>query len=122
MAIGVKRSVRKPKRDKEAPVYVLNLYITGQTPRSTASIRNLARFCEENLDGKFELKVIDIYQQPRLAKEAQIIAAPTLVKTTPPPLRRLVGDLSNETRVRAGLDIEVTCGQRGRKTHVRGKT
>src|ERR1700688_2501911 len=87
-------------------LYSLRLYITGQTPRSSASVRNLRKVCDEYLEGRFELEVIDVYQRPELAKEAQIIAAPTLVKRLPLPLRRLVGDLSNERQVLLGLDIK----------------
>ena len=87
-------------------MYRLRLYVTGQTPRSLASVRNLRHLCEEYLNGRFELDVIDIYQQPEMASEAQIIAAPTLVKQLPLPLRRLVGDLSNEQRVLMALDLK----------------
>jgi circadian clock protein KaiB len=87
-------------------MYSLRLYITGQTPRSSASIRNLRKVCDEYLEGRFELEVIDVYQRPELAREAQIIAAPTLVKRLPLPLRRLVGDLSNERQVLLGLDLK----------------
>ncbi|HVA72898.1 MAG TPA: circadian clock KaiB family protein [Candidatus Limnocylindrales bacterium] len=102
-----KRKGKRPAKKPGAPVvYVLRLYITGHTPRSDASVRNLQEFCEKYLADKFELHVIDIYQQPELAKEGQIIAAPTLVKTLPLPLRRLVGDLSNQQQVMRGLDIK----------------
>ena len=93
---------------REAPkqMYSLRLYITGQTPRSAGSVQNLKQVCDQYLAGHFELEVIDIYQQPELAQEAQIIAAPTLVKRLPLPLRRLVGDLSNRRRVLLGLDLK----------------
>jgi circadian clock protein KaiB len=87
-------------------MYTLRLYITGQTPRSVSSIRNLRTVCDKYLTGRFELQVIDIYQQPELAKEAEIIAAPTLVKRLPLPLRKLVGDLSDEQKVLVGLDLK----------------
>jgi circadian clock protein KaiB len=87
-------------------MYTLRLYITGQTPRSVASIRNLRSVCDKYLTGRFELQVIDIYQQPELAKEGEIIAAPTLVKRLPLPLRKLVGDLSDEQKVLLGLDLK----------------
>jgi circadian clock protein KaiB len=86
-------------------MYSLRLYITGQTPRSAASIRNLREVCDEFLEERFELKVIDLYQQPELAKEAQVVAAPTLIKKLPLPLRRLVGDPSNKNEVLLGLDL-----------------
>ncbi len=85
--------------------YVLRLYITGSTPRSAAAITNIRHLCEEHLKGHYDLEVIDIYQQPVLAQDEQIIAAPTLIKKLPIPLRKLVGDLSDESRVLVGLDI-----------------
>lgn len=92
-------------QDELLPMYSLRLYITGQTPRSAGSVQNLKNVCDQYLAGHFELEVIDIYQQPELAQKAQIIAAPTLVKSLPLPLRRLVGDLSNRRRVLMGLDL-----------------
>ena len=99
-----RRNARKT-RDKRV-VYSLRLYITGQTPRSENSIRNLREVCDEFLEGRFELEVIDLYRRPELAREAQVVAAPTLVKRLPLPLRRLVGDLSNKSEVLLGLDIK----------------
>jgi circadian clock protein KaiB len=87
--------------------YLLRLFVTGQTPRSVKSIENLKRLCERYLKGRYELEVIDIYQQPGLASENQIIAAPTLIKKLPLPLRRLVGDFSNHDRVVVGLDLKI---------------
>jgi len=85
--------------------YLLRLYITGITPRSTLAIQNVKKICEENLKGRYELEVIDIYQQPELAHDAQIIAAPTLIKKLPLPLRKLIGDMSNKERILVGLDL-----------------
>lgn len=85
--------------------YLLRLYVTGMTPRSTEAIAQIKAICEEYLQGRYELEVIDIYQQPTLAKGEQIIATPTLIKKLPAPLRRLVGDLSNKQRVLLGLDL-----------------
>lgn len=85
----------------------MRLFVTGQTPRSVRSIDNLKRLCERHLKGRYELEVVDIYQQPDLATENQIIAAPTLIKRLPLPLRRLVGDFSNQDRVVVGLDLRV---------------
>ena len=85
--------------------YVLRLYVTGLTPRSTRAIENVRAICEAHLQGRYELEVIDIYQQPVLAKGEQIVAAPTLIKQLPAPLRRIIGDLSNRDRVLVGLDI-----------------
>lgn len=85
--------------------YVLRLFITGMTPNSQKAIENIKKICEEYLAGRYELQIIDIYQQPALAKEEQIIAAPTLIKSLPAPLKRLVGDMSNTEKVLMGLDI-----------------
>jgi circadian clock protein KaiB len=85
---------------------VLRLYLTGQTPRSVRAVENLSRFCGRFLKDRFQLEVIDIYQQPALAKEGQIIAAPTVIKAEPLPVRRLVGDFSDEQRVVSGLDLD----------------
>ncbi len=104
-----RRRRAKPKRTKRAAIrYILRLYVTGQTPRSLRSIENLRKLCEKYLKGQFDLEVIDIYQQPALAAEGQIIAAPTLIKTMPLPLRRLVGDFSDQDRVVLGLDLKTT--------------
>ena len=85
--------------------YILKLYITGMTPRSMAAVENIRKICEEYLKDRCELEVIDIYQQPTLAKGEQIIAAPTLIKKLPMPLRRLIGDMSKTDRVLLGLDL-----------------
>ena len=85
--------------------YVLRLYVTGLTPNSTRAIANIKALCETYLEGRYDLRIIDIYQKPALAKGEQIIAAPTLIKKLPLPLRRLVGDLSKEDRVLFGLDL-----------------
>lgn len=85
--------------------YVLRLYVTGSTPRSTLAIRNLKAVCEQHLRGRYKLEVIDVYQRPALAKDEQIVATPTLIKVLPTPLRRLIGDLSSEERVLLGLDL-----------------
>lgn len=87
--------------------YSLRLYITGQTPRSAASIRNIREVCDEFLEGRVELEVIDLYQRPELAKEAEVVATPTLIKELPLPMKRLVGDLSNKKKVLLGLDLKV---------------
>jgi circadian clock protein KaiB len=86
--------------------YVLRLYVTGMTPRSTAAFSSIKSICEKYLHGRYDLQVIDIYQQPSLARDEQIIAAPTLVKRLPAPERRLVGNLSQEDRVLAGLGLQ----------------
>jgi len=85
--------------------YILRLYVTGMTPRSAQAIKNLRAICDEYLDRHYDLEVIDIYQQPALTKGEQIVAAPTLIKRLPLPMRRLVGDMSNRERVLLGLDL-----------------
>ena len=85
--------------------YVLRLYVTGMTPRSARAVKNLRAICDEYLDGRYDLEVIDIYQQPFLTNGEQIIAAPTLIKKLPLPMRRSHGDLSNRERVLLGLDL-----------------
>jgi len=87
--------------------YFLRLYVTVLTPRSRAAIENIKRICEENLKDRFDLEVIDIYQQPTLARAEQIIAAPTLIKKLPLPLRKLIGDMSNTERILLGLDLHI---------------
>jgi circadian clock protein KaiB len=91
--------------DKSPDKYMLSLYITGTTSRSVLAISNLKKICEEYLEGKYELEVIDLYQKPYLAKEEQILAAPTLIKKLPLPFRRIIGDMSNEEKVLIGLDL-----------------
>ena len=86
--------------------YVLNLYVTGMRPRSQRAIDNIRRLCEEHLSGRYELKIIDIYQQPTLAADAQILAAPTLVKTLPLPLRKVIGDMSDKGHVLIALGVK----------------
>ena len=85
--------------------YILKLYVTGLTSKSARAIENLQLFCEKHLAGRYELQVIDVYQQPEQTRSEQIDAIPTLIKKLPLPLRRLIGDMSDEERVLVGLDI-----------------
>src|ERR1700753_1957660 len=85
--------------------YILRLYVAGMTSRSTRAVENVRAFCEKHLEGRYDLQVIDVYQQPALAKTEQLSAAPTLIKKLPLPLRRLIGDMSNEERILVGLDL-----------------
>ncbi len=85
--------------------YVLRLYVTGMTPKSRRAIENVQQICEEHLGRRYQLAILDIYQQPIFAREGQIVAAPTLVKELPPPLRRFIGDMSHTERLLAGLDV-----------------
>ena len=83
----------------------LRLYVAGQTPRSLAAIANLKSFCEEHLAGRYKIEVIDLVETPRLARDHQILAIPTLVRKLPLPVRKIIGDLSNSERVLVGLDL-----------------
>ena len=94
-----------PVVDAEDEVYLLRLYITGMTSRSARAIENIRAVCEEHLKDRYELQIIDVYQQPALAKDEQIIASPTLIKRSPLPLRRVIGDLSNTDRLLTSLDL-----------------
>jgi circadian clock protein KaiB len=85
--------------------YILKLYITGTTPRSMKAIVNIRKICEEHLQGRYDLEVVDISQNPTLAEGEQIIAAPTLIKHLPLPLRRFIGDMSQTERILLGLDL-----------------
>ena len=85
--------------------YVLRLFITGHTEKSRRAVRNITRLCEHHLNGAYELEVIDVYQQPELAIEHQLVAAPTLFKVLPLPPRKMIGDMSDTGRVLAGLGI-----------------
>jgi len=89
--------------------YVLRLYVTGMTPRSQQAIAAIKTICEKHLKGRYDLEVIDIYQQPALTKGEQIIAAPTLIKKLPLPMRRIIGDMSDRERVLLGLDLVQAC-------------
>jgi circadian clock protein KaiB len=94
-------AVSREKRQK----YLLRLYVAGTTPRSQEAIRAVTALCEQHLAGRYELEVVDIYQQPTLAKGEQIIAAPTLIKRLPEPLRRFIGSMANKEKILVGLDL-----------------
>ncbi len=83
----------------------LRLYITGQTSKSRVAIANMHRICEEDLNGQYELDIVDVLERPQLAENEKILATPTLIKVVPPPLRRIIGDLSNKEQVLLGLDL-----------------
>ena len=90
------------------PQYVLRLFVAGMTPRSQRAIANLRRICDEQLAGRVDLSTIDIFQQPHLAEKHQVVAAPTLLRLEPLPVKRLIGDLSDEARVLSGLDLPIS--------------
>jgi len=95
----MKRKLRRPAH------YVLRLYVTGTTGRSVHAIQRVKRVCDEHLAGRYELEVIDLYKNLPLARKDDVIAVPTLIKRQPLPLRRMIGDMSDEARLLAGLDI-----------------
>jgi circadian clock protein KaiB len=95
-------TIKKSRNEK----YLLRLYVSGSTPKSAGAIENIKKICEEYLQGRYELEVIDLYKKPGLAQGEQIIAAPTLVKRLPEPLKRIIGDLSDTERVLVGLDLK----------------
>ena len=100
---------KKPTATRKTPAkYLLRLYVTGTTGKSMRAIQNVRRICEEHLQGVYDLEIVDIYKNLPLARGDQIIAAPTLIKRLPIPLRRLIGDMSDEQRVLVGLDVRRT--------------
>ena len=92
---------QKPENDR----WQLRLYVAGQTPKSITALANLKRLCETHLAGRYEIEVIDLLKNPRLAAGDQILAVPTLVRKLPTPVKKIIGDLSNEVRVLVGLDL-----------------
>ncbi len=101
------RLPKKPaKARKTKPPYVLRLYVAGRTPRCVAAFANLKKICEEHLAGQYQIEVIDLLENPRLAQGDQILAIPTLVRKLPEPVRKIIGDLSNTERVLVGLDLQ----------------
>jgi circadian clock protein KaiB len=98
-------ALEKAAEEAQQERYVLRLYVAGITPRSEQAIRTVTAICEEHLEGRYELEVIDIYQQPALAKGEQIIAAPTLVKKLPAPLRKFIGSMADREKILVGLDL-----------------
>jgi circadian clock protein KaiB len=91
----------KPTKD----AWELRLYVAGQTPKSLAAFANLKKICEEHLKGKYHIEVVDLLKNPQLASGDQILAIPTLVRKLPPPIKKIIGDLSNTLRVLVGLDV-----------------
>ena len=90
----------------EPEFWDLRLYVAGQTPKSVTALANLKKFCEEHLAGKYRIEVVDLLQNPKLARSDQILAIPTLVRRVPAPMRRIIGDLSNRERVLVGFDLQ----------------
>jgi len=100
-----KKKSAKSKRNGDSPIWDLRLYIAGQTPKSLTAFSNLKRICEENLQGKYHIEVVDLAKNPELARTDQILAIPTLVRKLPPPIRKIIGDLSNKEKVLLGFGL-----------------
>ena len=100
--------VRTKTSRSSSTKYVLCLYVAGETSKSVSALANLKKICDEHLDGQYRIKVIDLLKNPRLARDHQILALPTLVRQLPSPVRKIIGDLSNTERVLVGLDIKAS--------------
>ena len=107
-------SSNEVKATREASEWVLRLYVAGQTRNSIKAFANLRRICEEHLEGRHRIELIDLLEDPQLAKEHQILAVPTLVRRVPPPVKKIIGDLSKTERVLAGLDLLRACNELGK--------
>ena len=107
------RETRASRAEAGREKYVFNLFVTGSTPRSARAIKNLSALCEKHLKGNYELKVIDLYQEPEQAAGEGIVAAPTLIKKFPRPLRKFIGDLSDTAKLLIGLEIKNRANEDG---------
>ena len=105
MTAGTRRRARKANRPGAVAEWELRLYIAGETTKCMAAFSNLQRICEDNLKGRYRIEVVDLMKNPQLARGDQIVAIPTLVRKLPPPVKKIIGDLSNAERVLVGLDL-----------------
>ena len=101
---------RSPSPPAEIKAYRLRLYVAGKTPKSTLAFTNLKQICEEHLLGRYEIEIVDLLENPQLARGDQILAVPTLVRRLPEPIKKIIGDLSNTERVLVGLDLQERAG------------
>jgi circadian clock protein KaiB len=101
-----KPAVGAKKQKDKAAVWSLRLYVAGQTPRSVAALSNLKRICDSHLAGRYQIEIVDLLLNPKLAAGDQILAVPTLVRKLPVPIKKIIGDLSNDERVLVGLDVQ----------------
>lgn len=99
------RTIKKRQPEKEDNKWILRLYVAGQSPKALIAFANLKKICEEQLEGKYSIEVIDLLTNPQLGNEDQILALPTLVRKLPVPVRKIIGDLSDTERVLVGLDL-----------------
>ncbi len=107
----VGQNIAPARREEQAlSRYLLKLYVAGSSPRTSLAITNLRRICEEDLAGQYDMEVIDVLEFPQLAEDERILATPTLIKTLPPPLRRVIGDLSDKEKVLLGLEVQPWAG------------
>ena len=111
--VGAKKAIAMHLSEGQTPVpssgtktYQLRLYVAGQTPKSVLAFTNLKQICEEHLQGRYEIEIIDLLKNPQLARGDQILAVPTLVRRLPEPIKKIIGDLSNTERVLVGLDLQ----------------
>jgi circadian clock protein KaiB len=102
---AIKATTSRKERLLSQSQYLLKLYVTGKTPKAEVAIANLRRICDEELQGKYELQIIDVLEHPQAAEDDKILATPTLIKRLPPPLRRVIGDLSDKHKVLLGLEV-----------------
>jgi circadian clock protein KaiB len=98
-------TIETTENDRPAKTWELRLYVAGQTPKSLAAFANLKEICEQHLAGRYHIEIVDLLKEPQRARDDQILAIPTLVRKLPPPLRKIIGDLSNTERVLVGLDL-----------------
>ena len=103
------RSAARRTRRKE---YLLRLYVAGRTPRTVMTLDNLKRICEEHLAGRYEIEVVDLLEDPTLARGDQILALPTLIRRLPPPVKKIIGDLTSAENVLVGLDLRMRTGRK----------
>ncbi len=105
-------TISNPTGEEEEKQWELRLYVAGQTPKALDAFANLKRICEEHLAGKYRIEVIDLLENPTLARGDQILAVPTLVRKLPEPVKKIIGDLSNTERVLVGLDLRPVSGKK----------
>jgi circadian clock protein KaiB len=98
--------MQPPTEDPKQEAWVLRLYVAGQTPKSIAAFANLKKICAEHLKNQYQIEIVDLLENPQLARRDQILAIPTLVRNLPPPIKKIIGDLSNAERVLVGLDVD----------------
>ncbi len=112
MTAATKKKKSVPSRRAAKKEYLLRLYVAGQTPRSVMALNNLKSICEEHLAGRYEIEVVDLLVDPTLARGDQILALPTLIRRLPPPVKKIIGDLTSAEHVLVGLDLRQRAGRK----------